>query len=210
MSPGIDQGIFGEKGGTAMRITAFCCLCCLASGSHADQVLWSYALDELPPGWQVVSGQWQFLPDGSHAFADAAAYEIDWNKLVSDTLVLPPGTDSISIAAQQYSVTWETSLEETFSLTRMVLSINGEEEIYWNVSQNVTDSLPIFVIPPAAAGDRVVMHFYCGANSFPPPPPPPPLDLQATADFHLWNLVVTAYGSAYLESATWGAIKSEP
>jgi hypothetical protein len=191
-----------------MRVCS--CLSCLAVLASADQVLWDYPMDALPPGWQVLTGDWEFLADGAHSFADAVAYEIEWNELMSDTLVLPPGTDSISISAQQYSITWETPLDETFSLTRMVLSINGEEGIYWNVSQNVTDSLPILVVPPASAGDALVIHLICAANSFPPPPPPPPLEVQATADFHLWDLVVTAHGQVELESASWGAIKSEP
>lgn len=193
-----------------MRISVLCCLTGLASAASADQVLWDYAMDELPPGWQVIAGDWQFISDGAHSFADAVAYEMDWNELMSDTLVLPPGTDSVSIAAQQYSVTWETPLVETFSLTRTVLSINGENEIYWNVSQNATDSLPIFVVPPASAGDSVVIYLICAANSSPPPPPPPPSELQATADLHIWDLVVTAYGQLDLENTTWGAIKSDP
>lgn len=193
-----------------MRITVLCCLAGLASAASAEQVLWDYAMDELPPGWQVVAGDWQFVADGAHSFADAVAYESDWNELVSDTLVLPPGTDSISIAAQQHSITWETPLGDTFSMTRMVLSINGVNGIYWNVSQNATDSLPIFVVPEASAGDEIVIHLICAANSFPPPPPPPPLDLQATADFHVWDFVITAYGQLDLDTTTWGAIKSEP
>lgn len=182
-------------------------LICVAS-VHADQILWSYSLDELPPGWGVTSGEWSFQPDGAHSYAEAALYETQWNELVSGSLVLPMGTDSISISAQQYSVTWETDASNTFSFNRMVLFINGESGIYWNVSGNITDSLPVFVIFPALAGDTLEIHLICAATSFPDPPIPPP-GVQATADFHIWDFVVTAYGSIGLDPASWGGIKSK-
>jgi len=177
--------------------------------ARADQVLWSYPLTELPPGWTVTEGVWSFEADGAHSDAYVEAFQIDWNVLFSDTLVLPPGTDSISISASQYSVTWETDATSTFSFNRMVLLINGVGGIYWNVSGNVTSSDPIFVVPLAAAGDTVVVQLVCGASSYPDPPLPPPGQPQATADLHIWDFVVTAYGNLGLDQATWGAIKQE-
>lgn len=179
----------------------------LCRSVSADQVLWSYPLDQLPPGWSVTAGQWTFGSDGAHSHAEAAAFETEWDELLSGELVLPPGTDSVGISAQQYSVTWETQAENTFSFTRMVLFINGVSNIYWNVSQNQTDSLPIFVVPPAAAGDTLTVQLLCVATSFPEPPVPPPGVPQATADLHIWDFVVTAYGSLELEAATWASLK---
>ncbi len=178
--------------------------------SLADQVLWNYSLAELPPGWAIISGEWEFLPDGARSDAVAEAYETDWNELWSDLLILPGGTDSISIAAEQYSVTWRIEQPNTFAFTRMVLNINGESGIYWNVSLGQTDSLPIFVVPGAAAGDTVRVILFCTAVCDPPPPNPPPgPGPQATSDFHIWNFVVTAYGDiADLEPATWASIKT--
>ncbi|MFO7626425.1 MAG: hypothetical protein R6V62_04130 [Candidatus Fermentibacteraceae bacterium] len=183
------------------------CLILLSQSVYADQVLWSYPLDQLPPGWSVTAGEWDFEPDGAHSLAVAAAFETQWNELLSGQLVIPPGTDSISISAQQYSVTWETPAENTFSFTRMVLFINGGSNIYWNVSQNQTDSLPIFVVPPAAAGDTLTVQLLCVASSFPDPPFPPPGEPQATAGFHIWEFVVTAYGNLDLEAGTWASLK---
>lgn len=91
----------------------------------------------------------------------------------------------------------------------MVLFINGDSNIYWNVSGNITDSIPIFVVPPAAAGDTLIVQLLCVATSFPDPPVPPP-GLQATADFHLWDFLVTAYGGIGLEPSSWGSIKNGP
>jgi len=179
----------------------------LSLGAHADQVIWSYPLDQLPPGWSITEGEWTFGSEGAHSQAVAAAFETQWNELLSEQLVIPPGTDSISISAQQYSVTWETQAENTFSFTRMVLFINGSSNIYWNVSQNQTDSLPIFVVPPAAAGDTLTVQLLCVATSFPDPPVPPPGEPQATADLHIWDFVVTAYGDLELEAATWASLK---
>jgi hypothetical protein len=189
-----------------VRIVPFL-LAVLAWTIRADLVLWEYAMDDLPPGWTVTGGDWWFQADGAHSHAEAEPFQEQWNELVSNPLVLPPGTDSVSIAAGQYSVTWETSREGTFSFTRMVLSVNGSQGIYWNVSGNQTDSLPIFVVPPAVAGDTLVVHLICAAVSFPDPPPPPPGELQAYADFHLWDFVVTAYGDLDLPSTTWASIK---
>lgn len=189
-----------------MRTFAFL-LAALSGATRADLILWEYSMEDLPPGWTVTGGEWWFQDDGAHSHAEAEAFQEQWNELVSDQLVLPPGTDSVSIAAGQYSVTWETSEEGTFSFTRMVLEVNGDQGIYWNVSGNQTDSLPIFEVPPAAAGDTLTVHLICAAISFPDPPPPPPGELQAYADFHLWNFVVTAYGDLDLDLATWGAIK---
>lgn len=183
------------------------CLILSSISAYADQVLWSYPLDQLPPGWSVTGGEWTFEPDGVHSLAEAAAFETQWNELLSEQLVIPPGTDSISISAQQHSVTWETQAGNTFSFTRMVLFINGGSNIYWNVSQNQTDSLPIFVVPPAAAGDTLTVQLLCVATSFPDPPFPPPGELQATADFHIWDFVVTAYGNLDLEAVTWASLK---
>lgn len=191
-----------------MRVfLSFACTLLICRGTSADQVLWSYPLDQLPPGWTVTGGEWTFESDGAHSHAEAAAFETQWNELLSEPLVLPPGTDSVGISAQQFSVTWETQAENTFSFTRMVLFINGASNIYWNVSQNQTDSLPIFVVPPAAAGDTLAIQLLCVATSFPDPPFPPPGEPQATADFHIWDLVVTAYGSLDLQPATWASLK---
>lgn len=191
-----------------MRISLpLACLPLLFSGTRADLVLWNYPLDQLPPGWSVTGGEWSFESDGAHSHAEAAAFETQWNELLSEPLVLPPGTDSVGIFAQQFSVTWETQAANTFSFTRMVLFINGSSNIYWNVSQNQTDSLPIFVVPPAAAGDTLAIQLLCVATSFPDPPFPPPGELQATADFHIWDLFVTAYGSLDLQPATWASLK---
>ncbi len=185
-------------------------LLAVAGIAPADQVLWDYSLSEIPPGWQVVAGQWEFLPDGAHSEAAAEAYETDWNDLQSALLVLPPGTDSVSISAQQTSATWETELPNTFSLCRMNLGINGQYNIYWNVSAGASDSTPIFVVPPASAGDTLKVILLCSAICDPPPPTPPPgPGPQSTAVFHIWNFVVTAYGDiADLESSTWASIKT--
>jgi hypothetical protein len=190
-----------------MRFTPLLTCLLLSQITRADQVLWNYPLDQLPPGWSVAGGEWAFEPDGAHSQAAAAAFENQWNELLSEQLVIPPGTDSISISAQQYSVTWETQAANTFSFTRMVLFINGGSEIYWNVSQNVTDSLPIFVVPPATAGDTLTVQLLCVAISDPEPPYPPPGEVQATADFHIWDFVVTAHGSLDLDTVTWASLK---
>lgn len=179
----------------------------LSGASFADLVLWDFSMNELPPEWEVIDGEWSFESDGAHSHAEVVAYQAQWNELVSNQLILPPGTDSVSIAANQFSVTWETAAENTFSLARMVLSINGNSGIYWNNSQNQTDSLLIFVVPPASAGDTLIVHLICAANSFPEPPPPPPGEVQAYADFHVWDFIVTAYGDLEHGAATWALIK---
>lgn len=190
-------------------VTVILSLVMIVSTAAAEQVLWDYPMTELPPGWLIYRGEWTFEPDGAHSDAVAAIYEEDWNELWSDELVLPPGTDSVTISAGQYSVTWETALPNTFSFCRMVLTINGINEIYWNVSGGITDSLPISVVPPASAGDTLRVNLLCVAISDPDPPSPSPgLEPQATADFHLWDFSITAHGDIQtLERDTWAGLK---
>lgn len=184
----------------------------LLSAVYADQVIWDYSLSTLPPGWEVFEGEWTFEPDGAHSDASAGLYEIDWNELRSVQLVLPEGTDSISISASQNSLTWETALPGTFSFARMALQINDQGFISWNNSAGA-DTLPIFVIPPgAAAGDTVRVDLLCSAVCWPDPAPDVlEKQVQATADFHIWDFVLTAYGDiTALTPSTWGSIKALP
>jgi hypothetical protein len=178
----------------------------------ADQVIWDYSLSELPPGWEIIEGEWVFQPDGAHSDASAGFFEHDWNELRSPELVLPEGTDYITITADQTSLAWASGASGTFAFARVVLQINGNGFIYWNNSSGA-DSLPIFIIPDdTAAGDTVRVDLLCVAISWPETAASTPLHRgqpQASADFHIWDFVLTAYGDiSTLTPSTWGAIKT--
>jgi len=178
----------------------------------ADQVLWDYSLTELPPGWEIIEGEWIFQPDGAYSDAVAGYFEHDWNELRSPDMVLPEGTDSFSIALNQTSLAWASGAPGTFAFARMVLQINGEGFISWNNSAGA-DSLPIFVIPDGtAAGDTVRVELLCVAISWPETTASSAAyrgQPQASADFHIWDFVLTAYGDiSTLAPSSWGAIKT--
>jgi hypothetical protein len=185
--------------------------CSLMQPTEADQILWDYSLTELPPGWEVFLGEWDFQPDGAHSDASAGFFEEDWNELRSPELVLPEGTDSIGIEAGQASESWTSGAAGTFAFARMVLTVNGQGFIVWNNSSGI-DSLPIFVVPAgAAAGDTIRIDLLCVAISWPETVPRGGAgrQQQSYAIFHVWDFVLTAYGDvAALAPSTWGSVKT--
>jgi len=188
----------------------FSLIAILSGEALTDQVLWSYSMSEIPPGWYINDGIWTFEPDGAHSSAAVYLFETVWNDLRSNPLILPPGTDSVGVSAGEVSATWESDLLETFSLARVYATVNGTGGIYWNVSGGDSDSLPISFVIPAVAGDTIAFQLVCAATCNPPPPiPQPEPGPQATATFQIRDFVVTAYGNITgLEPATWGSIKA--
>ena len=182
-------------------------LLCLLSTVRGDMVLWDYPLTEEPPGWIVRSYAWTFTPEGMNCFF----YGSSWNSysdkgnadVDTDTLIVPPGTDSLELSVQQVYDAYSNIGGGVGAFIQLWTYENGWVSL-WSLSgeQIVTDPVNL-TINSISPGEQLVFRFRgygsAGGGS----------GCSFGLDWTLSNLVLTAHGDIQaLEPSTWAGIKT--
>lgn len=170
---------------------------------HADEILWSYDLTELPEMWTQAnctfssSGARMYL--SSTGWPDYSSWAEGW--LLTDFVVGSSDFDSLVIHTSQFN-----SLYAGTGTAHVILElqINGVPVNIWersSVGPTIIDSLPIHeVMTGFSNGDLLRFRFYAfayaGYNAF------------AITDWRLWDASLTAYGTLSHEQSTWAGIKA--
>ncbi|MCK5117437.1 MAG: hypothetical protein KAR44_12625 [Candidatus Aegiribacteria sp.] len=170
---------------------------------HADEILWSYDLTELPYMWTKANCTF------SSSGARINILSLGWPKygrsadgwLLTEFVVGSSDFDSLVIHTSQYISLYAGS---GTAYAVLELQINGVPVNLWERSSSgptFIDSLPIHeVMTGISNGDLLRFRFYAYAFAG--------YNQIAEVDWRLWDVSLTAYGALSLEQSTWAGIKA--
>ena len=175
-------------------------LVCSVSATLADQILWQYYLDEIPPGW-TAQYHWFFNPEGMRCKLGHTGPGYEYYDVLTDTLVVPEGTDSLTLSVQQEYSAWEY-LASIGAYIHYWTDTTSWVTL-WELTGSGNDSIPIFEsISSLAVGTEITFRFRGAASSG-------SQYASAELDWLLYGLILTAHGDIQgLTPSTWGAIKA--
>jgi hypothetical protein len=187
-----------------MRIITrtLCILLCLHSSS-VSEILWTYSLSQLPPGWTHRDFQFYSLASTYLYVWESGPLAYGANYLQTDSEWEVSGWDSLVIDVSQ-SVEILNGGGSTHGYIQLLGVINGSPEVLWERSHSVSgtfvDSTPIHgSLSGFVPGDRVCFMFKASAIAG--------MYSSVKIWWSLWDATLSAYGEASLDQSTWAEIK---
>ncbi|MBD3278678.1 MAG: hypothetical protein GF388_10285 [Candidatus Aegiribacteria sp.] len=181
----------------------------VASGSAVT--LWEWDLSQLPSGW-TANEYWIFNSSGAHSFVSATAYggssEYESSSMVSDTMIVPFGVDTIVVSLisdWEYDGWWTTG-ESTCSLWFSIDELGGDYHLVefdshgWGFGDGSGTTRSATVEIPLPSGTPFYLDFHSSAGAS--------YGAHAHMAWDISEVWITDTDGTAMNRSTWGEIKT--
>lgn len=175
-------------------ILAYCC--------HADTVLWDYSLEELPPGWTVISSNWTFSSEGMNYYCYSVGGLDILGDIETSFVEVPLGTDSLSFIVDQNYQGFE-SWGTVYAKILFRPHIGPPWIEIWDLSGTQSSSTPISIAITEISPEEQYKFIFRGHTNA-----SGVSGSGAELDWTLHNLQLIAHGGIQnFTHYSWGSIK---